>query len=56
MANLSVIKENSPKQFQNLDRYEARKQILKQLSNSGFLIKEEKAINYLGLLSLILKM
>ena len=36
------INENSPEQFQNLDRYEARKQILKQLSNSGLLIKEEK--------------
>ena len=36
------INENAPKRFQGLDRYEARKLILKELSKLGLLIKEEK--------------
>ena len=36
------INENAPKKFQGLDRYEARKLILEDLSQLGLLIKEEK--------------
>ena len=36
------INHNAPEEFQNLDRYEARKIILKKLENLGLLIKEEK--------------
>ena len=36
------INENSPKRFQGLDRYEARKLILEELSQLNYLIKEEK--------------
>ena len=36
------INENAPKRFQGLDRYEARKLILEELSELGLLIKEEK--------------
>ena len=36
------INENAPKRFQGLDRFEARKLILEELSQLGLLIKEEK--------------
>ena len=36
------INENAPKRFQGLDRYEARKLILEELSQLNYLIKEEK--------------
>ena len=36
------INENAPKRFQGLDRFEARKLILQELSQLGLLIKEEK--------------
>ena len=36
------INENAPKRFQGLDRFEARKLILKELTQLGLLIKEEK--------------
>ena len=36
------INENTPKRFHGLDRYEARKLILEELSELGLLIKEEK--------------
>ncbi len=36
------INENSPKRFQGLDRYEARKLILEELNELGLLMKEEK--------------
>ena len=38
------INDTAPKRFQGLDRYEARKLILKELSELGLLIKEEKQI------------
>ena len=36
------INENAPKRFQGLDRFEARKLILEELTQLGLLIKEEK--------------
>ena len=36
------INENAPKRFQGLDRFEARKLILEELTKLGLLIKEEK--------------
>ena len=36
------INENAPKRFQGLDRFDARKLILEELSKLGLLIKEEK--------------
>jgi valyl-tRNA synthetase len=36
------INENTPKRFQGLDRFEARKLILEELTQLGLLIKEEK--------------
>ncbi len=36
------INENAPKRFQGMDRFEARKLILEELSQLGLLIKEEK--------------
>ena len=36
------INENAPKRFQGLDRFDARKLILEELSQLGLLIKEEK--------------
>ena len=36
------VNENAPKRFQGLDRFEARKLILEELSQLGLLIKEEK--------------
>ena len=38
------INQNAPKRFHGLDRYEARKLILKELSELGLLVKEEKQI------------
>ncbi len=36
------VNENAPKRFQGLDRYDARKIILEELSKLGLIIKEEK--------------
>ena len=38
------INKNAPTEFQNLDRYKARKMILEKLTNLNLLIKEEKQI------------
>ena len=38
------INKNAPTEFQNLDRYKARKIILEKLTNLNLLIKEEKQI------------
>ena len=39
------INENAPREYAGLDRFEARKKILKNLSFNGFLIKEENIKN-----------
>ena len=36
--------ESTPKQFQGLDRFEARKKIIQELSNLNLLLKEEKQL------------
>ena len=39
------VNKNAPDDFVGLDRFEARKKVLNQLSNKGLLIKEEKIKN-----------
>ncbi len=39
------INKNAPSEYQGLDRFDARKKILEDLSNLGFLVKEENTKN-----------
>ena len=39
------INKNAPSEYQGLDRFDARKKILENLSNLGFLVKEENTKN-----------
>jgi len=42
LDEFAKINENAPKRFQGLDRFDARKLILEELTQLGLLIKEEK--------------
>ena len=47
------VNKNAPDEYIGLDRFEARKKILSQLSNQNLLVKEEKIKNKVPYLSLI---
>ena len=44
----AIMNENAPKQYQGLDRYQCRKQLIKDLQVDGFLVKTEDHVHNVG--------
>ncbi|MEK9727941.1 MAG: valine--tRNA ligase [Candidatus Margulisiibacteriota bacterium] len=48
MDESAIMNQNAPKQYQGLDRYQCRKQLIKDLQADGFLVKTEDHVHNVG--------
>ena len=48
MDDAAIMNENAPSQYQGLDRYACRKQLVNDLASDGFLVKTEPHVHNVG--------